>query len=112
MPEKNEIKVKILNFNLATHSEICHELGERLRTQRLAKNMKQQELADRAGVAVGTVKNLESKGQSSLETLVRIVFVLDLIQELDALFKVKIQSIAQMEKIEKLLNSQIRRRAR
>lgn len=112
MTLKNQIKSKILDFRLANHTEICHELGQRLRIHRLAKNLKQQDLADRTGVSVGTIKNLESKGQSSLETLVRIISALDLAQELDHLFELRAQSIAQMEKIEKLSLENIRRRAR
>ena len=112
MRQNSKIIAKILDFKLSTHNEICRELGLRLRTQRLMKNIKQQDLADRAGIAVGTIKNLESKGQSSLETLVRIVGALDLIHDLEPLFTLKIRSIAQMEKLEKLNSKKIPRRAR
>lgn len=101
-----------MNFKLSTQREICLELGKRLKHQRLLKNLKQLELAKRAGVAVGTVKNLESKGQCSLETLVRLVTALGLTDDLENLFLPKIVSIAQMEEFEKLNSPKIRRRAR
>jgi transcriptional regulator with XRE-family HTH domain len=111
MAQKDDLRVKILNFTLATHKEICRELGRRLKGQRLLKNIKQQDLADRAGLAVGTVKNLEAKGQTSLETLVRVAMVLDLVHELEPLFLMQVNSIHQMEQLEKL-HSLKRRRAR
>jgi transcriptional regulator with XRE-family HTH domain len=111
MIKNDAFKAKILNFKLATHNEICKELGRRLREQRLARNLKQKDLADRAGVAVGTVKNLESKGLTSLETLIRVVVVIDLVQELERLFLFEPHSIDEMEKLDQIRSSE-RRRAR
>lgn len=89
----------MLDFALATHQEICTELGLRLKRQRLAQALTQQDLAERSGVASGTVKNLESKGVSSLESLIRIAMALGLVDGLAQLFELKApQSIAQMER--------------
>lgn len=81
---------------LATPNEILHELGGRLRQQRLAQQLSQQELAAMAGVALGTIKKLENSGGSSLETVVRVVQALGLADELQPLFVLKRNSIAQM----------------
>lgn len=112
MTQKKPLKAKILDFNLATHLEICQELGRRLRLKRLLKRLKQTELALRAGVSVGTVKNLESKGQSSIESLVRVVVALDLVNDLSLLFGSKLQSIAEVEQMERLVSKSIPRRVR
>lgn len=89
----------MLDFAFASHQEICAELGQRLRRQRLAQALTQKDLAERAGVAPGTVKNLEGKGVSSLESTIRIVMALGLVDELARLFELKaVQSIAQMER--------------
>ena len=45
-------------------------------------------------------QNLETKGQCTLESLVRVAVILDLTEELGQLFTLKITSIALMEKIE------------
>ena len=74
-----------------------HELGQRLRFERLAQELTHQELAAMAGVAPGTIKKLESNGASSLETVVRVVQALGLTDELQALFILPSQSISQME---------------
>ncbi len=91
----------ILDFGFATHDEICTQLGARLRAHRLAQGLTQIELAARAGVSPGTVKNLEAKGQSSMETAVRIALALGLADQLQALFMIQVKSIAHMEQAER-----------
>lgn len=53
---------------------------------RLAKGWTQEELADRAGIALSTLKLLESKGQISFLRLVRVAVILDVDGELRELF--------------------------
>jgi len=77
---------------------MCRELGKRLRMQRVAQRLTQQELAVRAGVSAGTVKNLERKGQSSMESAIRIAMALSLTDELRPLFKLRVRSAAQMQR--------------
>lgn len=108
----NKIAIKSISFQLALPSEICRELSNRLRKQRLFKNIKQQELAERSGLSVGTIKNIETKAQVSLENFIRILSVLELTHELENLFKIEAQSIADLEKIEKMKTKKIRKRAR
>lgn len=100
------------DFQLSTQREICKELGDRLRLQRLFKNLKQSELAQMAGVSAGTVKNIESKGQSSLESFVRIVRALGLLSELSPLFSARPSSVLQLEEMERLSRKKPRQRAR
>lgn len=101
-----------LDFKLSTPEEIGLELGYRLRQQRMSKRWTQQELADRTGLDVGTIKNLENKGQCALLTLIRIAMALDCISDLTNLFQLKISSIAEMEKVENLRKAKIKKRVR
>ena len=87
-------------FALALPAEIQQTLGSRLRTQRLAQELSQRDLAQMAGLSLGAVRKLERDGQSSLETLVRVVQALGLVEDLEDLFVLKRQSIAQMEQAE------------
>jgi len=87
-------------FALAPTTEVLQALGHRVRAQRLAQQVPQRELAQMAGLSLGALRKLESSGQSSLETLVRTVQALGLVNELDDLFVLKRQSIAQMEQAE------------
>lgn len=86
-----------MTFNLSIPAEVQQELGARLREQRLAQSLTQRELAQMAGLSLGALRKLESDGQCSLETLVRVAQALGLLDELDDLFVLKRQSIAQME---------------
>jgi len=101
----------MLYFKFASHSEICRELGARLKAQRLAQLVSQEELAQRAGVSIGTVKNIENKGQSSMESTVRIALALGLADQLDVLFRLQVKSIAQMEAAEQAVRRRAPRRA-
>jgi transcriptional regulator with XRE-family HTH domain len=61
--------------------------------------MTQEELSRRAGVALGAVKKLESTGKVTVETLVRVAQVLGVIDDLNGLFVLRVQtSIADMER--------------
>jgi transcriptional regulator with XRE-family HTH domain len=90
----------MFDFMLATTPEICLELGQRLRARRLMQEWSQVELARRAGLSSGTIKNLETKGQASLESFIQVVTALGLADELSELFLIKLSSIALMQKAE------------
>lgn len=87
-------------FELAPANDILRVLGQRVRAQRLAQGLPQRELAQMAGLSLGALRKLESSGLSSLETWVRAVQALGLVSELEHLFVLKRQSIAQMEQAE------------
>ena len=90
----------MLEFSLASEKEIRVELAGRLRKQRLAKGFSLEDAATRSGVGLATLQRLETGENSTLETFVRTVIALGLTQELQDLFILRVQSIAQMEKAE------------
>ncbi len=95
-------------FTLNALPEIQSILGQRLRAQRLAQGLPQRELAQMAGLSLGALRKLEGSGQCSLETLIRTIQALGLVDELENLFVLRRQSIAQMEQAE---STQHRQRA-
>lgn len=64
---------------------ILEELGARLARYRLNRNLKQEALADQAGVSRATVARLEKGSPTSLTNLIRILRALNLLENLDAL---------------------------
>lgn len=90
----------MMTFMVSTIDEVLATLGARLRAQRLAQNLPQRELAQMAGLSLGALRKLETNGQTSLETLIRVVQALGLTGELENLFVLKRESIAQMEQAE------------
>ena len=77
---------KIATFTQRNPVSIARDIGHRMRKFRLAKGWTQEELADRAEIALSTLKLLESKGQISFLRLVRVAVILDVDGELRELF--------------------------
>lgn len=102
----------MLEFGLASRNEVALELGSRLKSQRLLQLLSREELAARAGVSRGTVRNLELKGQASLDSLLRIVFSLGLATQLQPLFKLQIVSIADLERASRVTRLRAPKRRR
>lgn len=103
----------MIAVTLMTPAEVAAALGQRLRRHRLALRLTQAEVAQRAGVNVGTVKNLESRtGASSLETTIRVAAVLGMIDQFETLFATKPTSIAEMEMASEAPRIRARRRRR
>lgn len=65
--------------------EIESDLGGQVRTLRLRKNLRQDLLAERAGVALSALKNLESGKGAALKTFLKVLRALDRLDWLDAL---------------------------
>ena len=66
-------------------SEVEAELGRQVRTLRLRQDLNQQQLAERAGIAVNAVKNLESGKGATLRTLTQTLRVLNRVEWLNTL---------------------------
>lgn len=87
-----------LDFKLMSSREAAQELGRRVKTVRLAQNMRQKELADRAGVSRLTVVHFEKTGRGSVDSFLRIALALGKIAEFSTLFQSPPTRIAEMEK--------------
>ena len=70
-----------------TNAQVLKELAQRSRDLRKANKLSQQELAERSGVSLGSLKRFESTGKVSLESLVKIMAVLERLDELDDLLR-------------------------
>lgn len=88
-------------FGLMSSPDVCLELGRRARTLRLAQNVTQKELAERAGLSFGTVRNLEMGKPISLQNFVQILEALGRVGDLEKLMvHEQTLSISQLEKLE------------
>ena len=65
---------------------MARDVGQRLREIRLAIGWTREELAERSGIAVSTLKLLETKGQGSFQRLVRVAVALGVDGEIRCLF--------------------------
>ncbi len=83
----------MLDLSLSKPSEVVKQLCARLRTERLAQQMTQADVAARAGIGVNTVSNLEAGRNVGFESLVRVALVLGRGKELEGLFLPKLDSL-------------------
>ncbi|PIM53281.1 hypothetical protein CS062_10390 [Roseateles chitinivorans] len=90
-----------MDFRLASAGQIQGEIGARLRHHRLRRGWTQQELARRAGIALNAVKHLESGGNATVSSMVKVLQALSLINELGDSFKPReTLSIADLERLD------------
>lgn len=101
----------MMDLSLTKPGEVVKLLCDRLRKERLSKQMTQAEVAARAGIGVNTVSNLESGKNVGFENVVRVAMVLGRFRELEALFKPKVETLDDILRYEKSLKRQrIRKR--
>jgi transcriptional regulator with XRE-family HTH domain len=75
-----------------TDEAVLGEIGERLAALRLARNLTQQELSERAGVARDVIQRLEAGGAVMDGNLVRVLRELELLDALDRLIPAPVPS--------------------
>ncbi|MDB5778034.1 MAG: family transcriptional regulator [Polaromonas sp.] len=86
----------MMDLSFSKPGEIVKLLCDRLRKERLSRQMTQADVAARAGIGVNTVSNLEAGRNVGFETVIRVATVLGRIKELEALFKPQLDSLDDM----------------
>jgi transcriptional regulator with XRE-family HTH domain len=94
----------MLDLSFSKPSEVVKRLCDRLRTERLAMDMTQAELAGRAGIGTNTVSNLEAGRNVGFENVVRVAMALGRTKELEGLFLPKLESIEDIRRYENSAN--------
>lgn len=72
---------------MVSYEVALQQLGERARSLRLVRRMRQEELALRAGVGLMTVRRFEKAGRASIENVLRIATALRVEQSFNLLFQ-------------------------
>ena len=67
-----------LRDSMATSRQVELEIGQRLAHLRLARNVTQNALAEKAGIGVRTLRRLEAGNPSTLDTFLRVATALEL----------------------------------
>ena len=71
---------------MTSPAESIKAVGVREKARRRAMGITQQQLSERSGVSLGTIRRFEQTGQIALESLLRISRALECESEIDALF--------------------------
>ncbi len=72
-----------------TPFEVSKALADRHRTLRKQLKMSQEEMAERSGVSLGSLKRFENTGKISLDSLLKLMHLLGRLNEFDSLLLVK-----------------------
>ena len=94
----------MLDLSFSKPDEVVKRLCERLRTERLALQMTQADVAGRAGIGANTVSNLEAGRNVGFENVVRVAMVLGRARELEDLFLPKLDSLEDIRRYENSAN--------
>jgi transcriptional regulator with XRE-family HTH domain len=70
---------------LLADDAILAELGERMARRRLDLQLTQADVAEQAGIAKRTVERIEAGSSAQMSSIIRILRVLELLPELDAM---------------------------
>ena len=73
---------------LMVPQDVMHECAKRVRELRIRQNITQKELAERVGVAEGTIKRFEKTGEAQFRTVLTIALVLRKLEDFTDLFKI------------------------
>ena len=73
-------------FNLKTPYEVSIKIAEKAKAKRKYMKLTQQQLSDKSGVSLGSLKRFERTGEISLSSLLKIALVLDSLKEFERLF--------------------------
>jgi len=96
-----------MTFEGWTDEAVLVEVGERLRRERLDRNLTQAELEARSGVSEETIRNIENGHNSSIKTLIRLLRAMGLLGRIDSLVPEPGLSPIQVAK----MRGKVRRRA-
>lgn len=74
-----------MNWSSINNSEVIIEIGERLRKQRINKKLTQKQLAEKAGLSLFTVAQIEKGNSISLNMLIALLRALQMLDNLQFL---------------------------
>ncbi len=95
----------MLNFSLTKNPfDVMLMIAKRHKVLRKKAGFSQQELADRSGVSLGSIKRFERTGLISLESLLKLSHLLNRLDDFDKL----LEDQNNLEDIEKLFSDKTR----
>ncbi|MEI3518161.1 MAG: helix-turn-helix transcriptional regulator [Clostridia bacterium] len=73
-----------MNMNFfSLETEVSIKIAEKAKAKRKYMKLTQQQLSDKSGVSLGSLKRFERTGEISLSSLLKIALVLDSLKELE-----------------------------
>ncbi len=99
-------------ISLISPSKAQLKIAENIRERRLALDLTQQGLAERAGVSLPTLRKFEQKGAVSLEALLKLLMVVGGLEEIVDVLKPAKHTFTSIDDVLKKPDSTSRKRGR
>ena len=87
----------MLAINIQTPNTIMQNLKDNFKQKRLSLNLTQEGLSNKSGVSLGSIKRFETIGQISLESLLKLAFILDCLSDFQNIAVVKNEKYETMD---------------
>ena len=87
----------MLSINIQTPNTIMQNLKDNFKQKRLSLNLTQEGLSNKSGVSLGSIKRFETIGQISLESLLKLAFILDCLNDFQNIAVVKNEKYETMD---------------
>ena len=71
----------MLAINIQTPNSMIDSIKDNFKKKRLSINLTQEGLSNKSGVSLGSIKRFESSGEISFESLLKVAFVLDCLDD-------------------------------
>lgn len=97
-------------ISLISPSKAQQKLAGTIREKRLIQDLTQEGLADRSGVPLATLRKFEQKGSISLESFLKLVWVLGGLEEMLAALKPTTSNFNSIEEVLSDVGSKKRQR--
>jgi len=89
----------MLSFLPPNPSDIQDQLRQKFKTRRKQLGYTQTELTERSGVSLGSLKRFETTGQISLESFLKLAFVLECLGEFEGVCEREEERFGRIEEI-------------
>ena len=89
----------MLSFLPKNPQDVMEELRVKFKERRTSMGYTQTECAIRSGVSLGSLKRFERTGQISLESFLKLAFVLECLGEFDGVCEVKEERFGSIDEV-------------
>lgn len=94
-----------MNYEETTDSELLQRIGGKLKEIRLDQNIKQKELAEKSGLSMFSISQMETGHNTSMQSIIQVLRALDRMDMLDAFInnnKVEENPLADRQRVSRI----------
>ena len=92
----------ILSFKVKLPQDIQQDISQRFKERRLTMRLTREGLARRSGINASSLKRFEVTGKISFESLLKLAFILECLEDFDSIARTNIKQLS----LDEILNNQ------